>query len=122
MGRIAVIENGVVINTIECDETYLVRLRRKNPDLIFKESEEANVTYIYLEEKDTFVRPKPDVDFVLDEEKLEWIAPKEVPDENQKESYYWDKEIKDWVEMRKGEIKQDPKDGAIIKEEIIKPK
>ncbi len=106
MATYAVIQSGIVINTIVSSQEYITkRMQKRNPGLEFKQSDNVSKDFIYVKEKDTFVVPKPDDGFILDEQKLEWISPKEKPKEVGKD-YVWDKETKNWKDVtRKTKVK-----------------
>lgn len=53
--------------------------------------------YVYDEERDAFIPPKPFDSWVLDEETCLWVAPVEIPDIA--ENYVWDEDSVAWVEL-----------------------
>jgi len=55
----------------------------------------AGVGYIYDEQRDAFIAPKPFESWTLNEETCQWSAPKPYPDSDL--LYDWDEEIGDWV-------------------------
>lgn len=55
----------------------------------------ASVGFVYDEQRDAFIPPKPFDSWVLDEESCTWKAP--VPISDFESSYEWDEENKAWV-------------------------
>lgn len=56
----------------------------------------AGIGYIYDEEKDAFIPPKPFESWILDEETCLWNAPVTYPTDGK--IYRWDEVILNWVE------------------------
>lgn len=56
----------------------------------------AGIGYIYDEELDAFIPPKPFESWVIDEESFSWKAPVEYP--NDGNAYIWNEETVSWVE------------------------
>lgn len=54
----------------------------------------AGIGYVYDEERDAFIPPKPFNSWILDEEKCIWVAPKPYPDDGS--WYHWNEELLDW--------------------------
>jgi hypothetical protein len=60
----------------------------------------AGVGYMYDEQKDAFIPPKPYASWVLNEEIAWWEAPVVSPFNGTDGKFYsWDEDIKDWVEI-----------------------
>lgn len=55
----------------------------------------AGIGFIYDEEKDAFIPPKPYPSWVLDQEAFLWKAPIETPDDGG--HYHWDEQSLSWV-------------------------
>lgn len=57
----------------------------------------AGLGFVYIEELDIFLPPKPYASWVLDNATESWVAPVPVPDENK--TYEWDDNNLQWVEI-----------------------
>jgi len=57
----------------------------------------AAVGYIYDDERDAFVPPKPFDSWVLNEETCLWEAPIPMPDDGNR--YVWVEELVDWIAL-----------------------
>lgn len=55
----------------------------------------AGIGFIYDQNLDAFIPPKPFDSWVLDEETCHWVAPVPYPTDNR--SYYWQEEVQDWT-------------------------
>jgi hypothetical protein len=55
----------------------------------------AGVGYFYDSQLDAFISPQPFESWLLDTETCKWIPP--VPYPNDKNIYFWDEDLKDWV-------------------------
>ena len=55
----------------------------------------GGIGFIYDEERDAFIPPKPFESWVLDEDTCLWVAPVPYPEDG--ESYTWDEDAGDWV-------------------------
>jgi hypothetical protein len=75
----AFLENSLGGRWIQC--SYSGRIRKQHP----------GVGYTYNEEGDVFVRPKPYVQWVLDEN-YDWQAPVPKPDEVEGYHWHWNEE------------------------------
>jgi hypothetical protein len=60
----------------------------------------AGIGFIYDEELDAFIAPKPFPSWVLNEETAQWEAPVPRPEGN----YRWDEDTISWVELDPKEI------------------
>lgn len=115
MSRFAVIKEEVVINVIIAEQDYISEITNRDKDLLFKEQEDVNINDLYISDKDTFVREQPFEDWVLDELKTDWKAPKEKPKTEGKE-YAWDRNTKDWVDYTRSTTSEiELKEGDLIK-------
>jgi hypothetical protein len=56
----------------------------------------AGVGYIYNEELDIFLPPKPYTSWIIDAEKGEWTAPTPRPEEQQGKAHIWIEETQEW--------------------------
>jgi hypothetical protein len=57
----------------------------------------AGIGYIYDEQRDAFIPPKPFASWILDEETCLWNAPTPYPTDGK--DYQWDESLLDWVEI-----------------------
>ena len=55
----------------------------------------AGIGFIYDEERDAFIPPKPFESWVLDENTCLWVAPVSYPTDG--EAYVWDEDAGEWV-------------------------
>jgi hypothetical protein len=55
----------------------------------------AGAGFMYSEELDAFIAPKPFNKWVLNEQTCQWEAPVPKPEGN----YYWDPEVDNWIEF-----------------------
>ena len=56
----------------------------------------ASEGYIYDQERDAFIAPKPYPSWLLDEDTCRWDAPTSRPDDDKR--YYWDEASTSWKE------------------------
>ena len=57
----------------------------------------AGINYIYDEELDAFLYPKPYNSWILNQETYEWESPTPMPTDAPEGSYYqWNEELVDW--------------------------
>jgi hypothetical protein len=56
----------------------------------------AGINYIFDEERNAFIAPKPFASWILDESICQWQAPKPYPGDNK--IYYWNESKLDWIE------------------------
>lgn len=59
----------------------------------------AGIGYVYDEERDAFIPPKPFLSWVLDEETCTWEAP--VPYPTDGKEYIWREDLGEWQEINK---------------------
>jgi hypothetical protein len=57
----------------------------------------AGIGYIYDEQRDAFIPPKPYPSWLLNEQTCLWNSPKPVPDDGK--YYRWDENTLDWIEI-----------------------
>ena len=57
----------------------------------------AGIGFIYDEQRDAFIPPKPFKNWILNEETCQWEAP--VPYPSDGKVYSWNEELGDWVEV-----------------------
>ena len=97
MKRIAVIENGKVINVIISENLAAARMLLPEYELVV-ETGATGPAYIgqpYL--NDRFVPIPEDTTWTFDEVAWAWIPP--VPYPKDGKPYYWDKEAQNWAEL-----------------------
>ena len=56
----------------------------------------AGIGYLYDEQRDSFIPPKPYASWVLIEETCQWKAPVDMPTDDKK--YSWNEESQSWIE------------------------
>jgi hypothetical protein len=92
-------ENNLLIGFASCIENDFETIERVKKEYGAYEYHPLNGAIPYINEcywnGSTFTTPKPFSSWHWDSEKLEWAAPKEVPDINL--NYYWDEIELDWV-------------------------
>lgn len=59
----------------------------------------AGVNYIYNEELDIFLPPKPYPSWIVDTDKGEWVAPIERPADEQGKALIWLEETQEWIKQ-----------------------
>lgn len=57
----------------------------------------ASIGYIYDEQRDAFIPPKPFASWILDEDTCLWKAPTPYPTNGK--DYHWDESLLGWVEL-----------------------
>ena len=57
----------------------------------------AGIGFIYDQQRDAFIAPKPFSSWLLNEETCQWEAP--VPYPNDQKPYVWDEESQQWIEV-----------------------
>ena len=55
----------------------------------------AGIGYVYDEQRDAFIPPKPYPSWILNEQTCLWNAPIPMPQEQQ--DWFWDEELQNWV-------------------------
>lgn len=101
MIRYAQIENNIVVNVIVCEESQIDTL----PGFYVKETTETNnaqIGYEYVSEKNKFKSNQPFSSWVLDEDSCKWNPPVELPEGSELTAfgtivgYSWDEESLSW--------------------------
>jgi hypothetical protein len=62
----------------------------------------AGLGYLYNEELDAFIPPKPFESWVLDETTFLWGAP--LPQPNDEKAYTWDESSQSWILVQQSEV------------------
>jgi hypothetical protein len=96
MANFAVIENGIVLNTIVADsKTIAEEVTGATCVAYTTEPAETGGTY----ENNTFIKRKPYSSWVLEDN--EWVAPVAIPefDQENPKFYSWNEETISWVEV-----------------------
>jgi hypothetical protein len=70
----------------------------------------AGIGFVYNEELDAFIAPKPFASWILNEDTCQWSAPTPMP--NDGKVYIWDEEITSWEELIAPEPPSD--DSAVL--------
>lgn len=103
MAHFAKVENGVVTNVIVAEQEFIDSGSLGDPTIWIQTSYNGNVRkrfagigYLYNEQLDAFIPPKPFNSWVLDEETANWVSSIEKP--NDGKQYIWDEDNLQWVE------------------------
>jgi hypothetical protein len=96
MPKFIKIENGVVIELIVADSVEFCIANHGEGS--WSEVTEAGIGWIYLEDIDKVVPPKPYPSWILNEETLMWDSPKPFPDTDLDTTFWkWEESKGDWV-------------------------
>lgn len=81
--------------------SYNTRLNVHRQDGVPLRKNFAGIGYIYDENRDAFIAPKPFESWVLDEATCGWEAPVPKPEQDDEElfSYVWDEESVSWLRV-----------------------
>jgi hypothetical protein len=103
MSHYAKIINGIVTDVIVADQEFIDSGAVGNPTQWIQTSYNASIRknyagigYLYNEELDIFIEPKPFQSWLLDIENGTWKAPVDKPDDNK--NYIWNEESLSWEE------------------------
>ncbi len=94
MSKYAKIEDGIVINTIECEDSVIASM----PGLhikVLESTRDANIGSSWDSENLKFIDKKPYESWTLNQE-FEWVAPVEFPGPGN----VWDEEEQVWINLK----------------------
>lgn len=95
--NIAIIENGIVINTIICESIELAESITGLTAVEYTDTNSAGIGWTYNSTTEKFRPPKPYASWIYNEEIEQWEAPIEYPTDNK--SYTWDEPSISWIEV-----------------------
>ena len=104
MIKYAKIEDNIVVNTIVCDDSEIHTL----PGFHVKVTESTNnaqIGYEYISEKNKFKSPQPYPSWVLNEDTLVWECPVEIPEGAEISpfgtviGYVWNEDSQSWAQV-----------------------
>lgn len=104
MSIYAKIENGIVVNTILCDDSQILSQSGTHIK-ITEETNNAGIGYEYVAEKNKFKAPQPYPSWILDEDTILWNPPVALPsgttlnNSGILEGYRWDEENQEWIAL-----------------------
>jgi hypothetical protein len=103
MAHFAKIEDGIVTQVIVADQEFIDSGTVGDPSQWIQTSYNSNIRktyagigYLYNEELDIFIGPKPFESWSLDTENGTWKAPVDKPDDNK--NYIWNEDSFSWEE------------------------
>lgn len=104
MRYFAKIENGVVLETIVAEQSFVdsiegtwveyFRDAKGEPEKKYNPAKKNSTTYDYVNE--AFIEPQTFPSWSLND-KFKWEAPIKKPDDTETHFYYWNEEDKQWV-------------------------
>jgi hypothetical protein len=95
--NIAIVENGIVVNTIICESIELAESITGLTAVEYTDTNPAGIDWTYNSTTKKFKSPKPYVSWIYNEEIEQWVAPIEYPTDNK--SYIWDEQSISWIEV-----------------------
>ena len=99
MAYYAKVNNGIVEKVIVADASYFTNFVDSTPGTWIETSDTirknyAGVGYIYDEDRDAFIAPKPYQSWTLDETTCRWQPPVDKPTDGK--PYNWNEEDQTW--------------------------
>jgi hypothetical protein len=94
----ALLKDGIIENIVLGYDEESIRFIIPKEYQIIKQTEDTGICFFggtFL--KGRFIKPAPYESWIFDEEKWDWVAPKEIPEELIGEIVIWDENKKDWV-------------------------
>jgi len=95
--NIAIIENGIVVNTIVCESVELAESITGLTAVEYTDENPAGIDWTYNNTTEEFRSPQPFPSWIYNEEIKQWVAPIEYPTDNK--NYTWDEPSTSWVEV-----------------------
>ena len=95
--NIAIIENGIVVNTIICESIELAESITGLTAVEYTAEDPAGIDWTYNSTTGKFRSPQPFPSWIFNEETKRWEAPIEYPVDDK--FYIWDEETVSWVEQ-----------------------
>jgi hypothetical protein len=90
------IENGMVIEAIEADETFFTNFIDSTPGEWVDAREGVGIGYAYNINTGVFIPPRPFESWVLDNDTCQWEPPVNYPEDDK--IYEWDEATTSWTE------------------------
>jgi len=98
--NIAIIENGIVVNTIVCESVELAESITGLTAVEYTDENPAGIDWTYNSITNKFTPPQPFPSWIYNEEIKQWEAPMPYPiDDN---FYDWDETTTSWVQVGEG--------------------
>lgn len=94
--NIAIIENGIVVNTIICESVELAESLIGLTAVEYTVENPAGIGWTYNSTSHVFTSPTPYPSWILNVETNTWEAPTPRPEDG---SYVWNEESLTWVEQ-----------------------
>jgi hypothetical protein len=95
--NIAIIENGIVVNTIVCESVELAESITGLTAVEYTDEKPAGINWTYNSTTKKFKSPQPFPSWIYNEEIKQWEAPVEYPTDDKR--YIWDEQTLSWVEV-----------------------
>ena len=96
MNTYAVIEDGVVVNTIMAESLVIAEEVTGKTCIEFTADNPAVIGNQYISSKNYFVQKQPYTSWILSSDYI-WEPPTSKPNDNK--SYIWDEETTSWIEV-----------------------
>lgn len=100
MAHYAKVENGIVTQVIVAEQEFINSGAVGAPEqwiqTSYNATNYAGIGYLYLQEFNKFIAPKPFSSWILDETGSNWIAP--IPKPQDDKIYIWNEQSGTWVE------------------------
>ena len=95
--NIAIIENGIVVNTIICESIELAESITGLTAVEYSNENPAGIDWTYNNTTKKFRSPKPYASWIYNEEIKQWEAPVEYPADDK--IYTWNEASTSWIEV-----------------------
>ena len=95
--NIAIIENGIVVNTIICESIELAESITGLTAVKYTDENPAGINWTYNNTTGEFRSPKPFPSWIFNEEIKQWEAPIEYPVDDK--NYLWNESSLSWEEI-----------------------
>jgi hypothetical protein len=105
MSHFAKIEDGIVTQVIVAEQEFIDSGVLGDPSGWVQTSYNgslrkryAGIGYLYIQEIDAFIPPKPFDSWILNEQEFIWKAPIDYPTDGK--NYVWNEELQEWIEAQ----------------------
>lgn len=95
--NIAIIENGIVVNTIICESIELAESITGLTAVEYTDEDPAGIGWTYNSTTGEFRSPQPFLSWIYNEDIKQWKAPVEYPTDDKR--YIWDELTLSWDEV-----------------------
>ncbi len=95
--NIAIIENGIVVNTIVCESIELAESITGLTAVEYTAEDPAGIDWTYNSTTEEFRSPQPFPSWIYNEEIKQWEAPVEYPRDDK--NYLWKESSLSWEEI-----------------------